>query len=254
MGTAPDEWSVTPRSMVGRQPAATHLHLESRPYEHRLGQHRARTRRSASTTEIVGFRWPRPSAGTRRGAAADRARPVVATAQGMSLFGEHAAGWLALGLLGALVDRTRRATGSPRPPGSPWRGASIAVKRAVRRPRPTDRVRCGRHPSQLGFPSAHATSTTAAAVLFGLLEHRLAPVLVPPMALSRWSWECTTRQTWPQAPSWGPGSPQCRSLSAAFSEGPRDDRHRRSRRTGRPGPDAARGRPRRPETIRRGSG
>ena len=30
--------------------------------------------------------------------------PVVATARGMSLFGEHAAGWLALGLLGALAD------------------------------------------------------------------------------------------------------------------------------------------------------
>src|SRR4051795_1337717 len=34
--------------------------------------------------------------------------PVVATARGMSHFGEHAGGWLALGLLGALVDRSRR--------------------------------------------------------------------------------------------------------------------------------------------------
>ena len=67
-------------------------------------------------------------------------------------------------------------------------GASIAVKRVVRRPRPTDprvQVLVGT-PSRLSFPSAHATSTTAAAVLFGgLLGRRLAPVLVPPMALSR---------------------------------------------------------------------
>lgn len=41
-------------------------------------------------------------------------------------------------------------------------------------------------PSRLSFPSAHATSTTAAAVLFGrLLDARLVPVLVPPMTLSR---------------------------------------------------------------------
>jgi membrane-associated phospholipid phosphatase len=41
-------------------------------------------------------------------------------------------------------------------------------------------------PSLLSFPSAHATSTTAAAVLFGALIHKpLVPLLVPPMALSR---------------------------------------------------------------------
>jgi len=34
--------------------------------------------------------------------------PVVATARGMSLFGEHAAGWLVLGLVGAFADRPRR--------------------------------------------------------------------------------------------------------------------------------------------------
>ena len=41
-------------------------------------------------------------------------------------------------------------------------------------------------PSRLSFPSAHATSTTAAAMLYGrLLGRRLTPALVPPMALSR---------------------------------------------------------------------
>jgi membrane-associated phospholipid phosphatase len=115
--------------------------------------------------------------------------PVVATARGMSLFGEHAVGWLALGLLGALTDRTRRRDWLTATAGiAAAHGASIAVKRVVRRPRPTHprvQVLVGT-PSRLSFPSAHATSTTAAALLFGgLLGRRLAPALVPPMALSR---------------------------------------------------------------------
>jgi len=115
--------------------------------------------------------------------------PVVATARGMSLFGEHALGWLALGALGAVVERRRRRDWLTAAAGvAAAHGASIALKRVVRRPRPADprvQVLVG-VPSRLSFPSAHATSTTAAAVLFGgLLGRRLAPVLVPPMALSR---------------------------------------------------------------------
>lgn len=115
--------------------------------------------------------------------------PVVRVARGMSHFGEHAAGWLALGAAGAALDRPRRrewltATAAV----AAAHGASIAVKRVVRRPRPDDarvQVRVGT-PSRLSFPSAHATSTTAAAVLFGgLLRRPLVAVLVPPMALSR---------------------------------------------------------------------
>ncbi len=68
-------------------------------------------------------------------------------------------------------------------------GTSIAVKRVVRRPRPHD-PRVAVHvgtPSRLSFPSSHATSTTAAAVLFGGLLGRPGAVLptVPAMALSR---------------------------------------------------------------------
>src|SRR5689334_12062028 len=107
----------------------------------------------------------------------------------MSLFGEHALGWLALGALGAAVDRPRRRDWLAAAAGvAAAHGASIAVKRVVRRPRPADprvQVLVG-VPSRLSFPSAHATSTTAAAVLYGrLLGRPLAPVLVPPMALSR---------------------------------------------------------------------
>ncbi|MGH3699356.1 MAG: phosphatase PAP2 family protein [Pseudonocardiaceae bacterium] len=114
---------------------------------------------------------------------------VISAARGLSHFGEHALGWLALGALGALVDRRRRRD---------WlvsaatvaaaHGASIAVKRVVRRHRPTDasvQVLAGT-PSRLSFPSSHAASTTAAAVLYGgLLRRRLTPVLVPPMLMSR---------------------------------------------------------------------
>ncbi|MFC5996203.1 phosphatase PAP2 family protein [Pseudonocardia hispaniensis] len=115
--------------------------------------------------------------------------PLVRVARGMSLFGEHAAGWLAVGLLGAVVDRPRRRDWLTAAAGvAVAHGASIAVKRVVRRTRPQDpsvRVLVGT-PSRLSFPSAHATSTTAAAMLYGrLLGRPLVAALVPSMALSR---------------------------------------------------------------------
>jgi membrane-associated phospholipid phosphatase len=115
--------------------------------------------------------------------------PVVRAARAMSLFGEHAGGWLAFGTLAAVADRRRRrdwlaATAAV----ALAHGASIGVKRVVRRPRPDHprvQVLAGT-PSRLSFPSAHATSTTTAAVLFGaLLRRPLAPAVVPPMLLSR---------------------------------------------------------------------
>lgn len=114
---------------------------------------------------------------------------AVATARGLSLFGEHAAGWLVLGGLGALTDRSRRRDWVVAAAGvAVAHGASIGVKRVVRRQRPMDEsvtVLVGT-PSRLSFPSSHASSTTAAAVLYGgLLRRRLAPVLVPPMLVSR---------------------------------------------------------------------
>jgi len=118
---------------------------------------------------------------------------VIRAARGMSLFGEHAGGWLALGALGAVLDRRRRrdwlrATASV----AFAHGASIAVKRVVCRPRPDDpsvEVLVGT-PSRLSFPSSHASSTAAAAVAFGGLLGRqglglLSTVLIPPMVLSR---------------------------------------------------------------------
>jgi decaprenylphosphoryl-5-phosphoribose phosphatase len=114
---------------------------------------------------------------------------VVKTAQAMSLFGEHAGGWLAIGAVGALVDRKRRGEWLTAAAGvAAAHGASIAIKRVVRRRRPSDpgvQVLVGT-PSKLSFPSSHATSTTAAAVLYGgLTGKKLTPALVPPMMVSR---------------------------------------------------------------------
>ncbi|MBB5154160.1 phosphatase PAP2 family protein [Saccharopolyspora phatthalungensis] len=118
------------------------------------------------------------------------AKPAaIKTARAMSLFGEHAGGWLAIGAVGALVDRNRRGEWLTAAAGvAAAHAASIAVKRVVRRRRPSDpevQVLVGT-PSKLSFPSSHATSTTAAAVLYGgLAGKKLTPALVPPMMVSR---------------------------------------------------------------------
>lgn len=118
--------------------------------------------------------------------------PVVEAARAMSFFGEHAAGWIALGALGAALDAPRRRQWATAVGGVvAAHGASIAVKRVVRRRRPHD-PRVAVHvgtPSRLSFPSSHASSTTAAALLYaGLVGGPTvagASALVPGMALSR---------------------------------------------------------------------
>ena len=118
------------------------------------------------------------------------ARPaVVRAARGLSHFGEHAGGWLAIGAVGALLDRRRRRDWLAAVAAvAAAHGASIAVKRVVRRRRPEHpdvAVHVGT-PSRLSFPSAHATSTTTAALVYGgLTGRRLGRVLVPPMLVSR---------------------------------------------------------------------
>ncbi|HUO40930.1 MAG TPA: phosphatase PAP2 family protein [Mycobacterium sp.] len=117
-------------------------------------------------------------------------RPGVLTAaRGLSYFGEHSLGWLVVAALGAVLAPARRREWLVAGAGAfAAHAAAVLVKRVVRRERPQDpavAVNVGT-PSRLSFPSAHATSTTAAAILMGRATGLpLAAVLVPPMALSR---------------------------------------------------------------------
>ena len=92
-------------------------------------------------------------------------------------------------MVGAAVDRDRRRDWLAGAAGVvAAHAASIAVKRVVRRQRPMDESVevLVKTPSRLSFPSSHATSTTAAAVVYsGLTGRNLVPALVPPMLVSR---------------------------------------------------------------------
>jgi membrane-associated phospholipid phosphatase len=124
-------------------------------------------------------------------ALADRSG-LLTTARAMSHFGEHSIGWVAVSLLGALLMPRRREDWLVAGAGAfAAHAAAVLVKRVVRRKRPHHpavAVNVGT-PSQLSFPSAHATSTTAAAILMGRAIGAtglpLPVLLVPPMALSR---------------------------------------------------------------------
>ena len=114
---------------------------------------------------------------------------VLATARGMSHFGEHSVGWLVVAMVGAFLEPARRREWLVAGAGTfVAHAAAVLIKRVVRRKRPNHpavAVNVGT-PSQLSFPSAHATSTTAAAVLMGRATGLPLPaLLVPPMALSR---------------------------------------------------------------------
>ncbi len=117
-------------------------------------------------------------------------RPGVLTvARGLSHFGEHSIGWVVVALLGALLVPARRREWLVAGAGAfAAHAAAVLVKRLVRRERPHHpavAVNVGT-PSRLSFPSAHATSTTAAAILMGRATGLPLPaVLIPPMALSR---------------------------------------------------------------------
>lgn len=122
---------------------------------------------------------------------------VIPAARGLSHFGEHSLGWFAIAGVGAALAYRR---GDDRGELT-WlevgagafgaHAASVIIKRVVRRRRPNHpaiRVGVGT-PSKLSFPSSHATSTTAAAILIGRAAGLKAGVLpaavVPPMLLSR---------------------------------------------------------------------
>lgn len=107
----------------------------------------------------------------------------------LSHVGEHALGWMAIAAAGMAVDPARRGRWAMVGIGSFGAHAtSVVVKRVVRRRRPDHpsvAVGVGT-PSKLSFPSSHATSTTAFALLAGAVTGvPVAPALVPVMLASR---------------------------------------------------------------------
>jgi undecaprenyl-diphosphatase len=102
------------------------------------------------------------------------ARPPASVVVGhLSNLGEHAGIWLVMGAAGGLFDRPPRRT-------LWWRGAAIvattygvntAIKRVVKRPRPNlaDLPPLVKTPSRLSFPSAHASTSFAAAGVYSRL-------------------------------------------------------------------------------------
>lgn len=107
----------------------------------------------------------------------------------LSHVGEHALGWMVIAAAGMVVDPARRGRWAMVGVGSFGAHAtSVVVKRVVRRRRPDHpsvAVGVGT-PSKLSFPSSHATSTTAFALLAGAVTGvPVAPALVPVMLASR---------------------------------------------------------------------
>jgi membrane-associated phospholipid phosphatase len=101
--------------------------------------------------------------------------PVIEPAMKLlATVGEWGAVWMAIGAAGAAADPARRSRWLLAAGVAPAAvGVNYAVKVAVGRERPliVGHPPLGRAPSKLSFPSAHATSSVAAATAFG----RVAP-------------------------------------------------------------------------------
>ncbi|HWH94552.1 MAG TPA: phosphatase PAP2 family protein [Baekduia sp.] len=117
--------------------------------------------------------------------------PVERAVASFSHLGEHGVLWLGIGALGAVVDRPRRGR---------WLRAlcgvggayvaNVAVKQVVRRRRPDfpDLPQLTATPTQLSFPSSHATSSFAGARAYAPLLGAAGAALYPlagAMAASR---------------------------------------------------------------------
>jgi membrane-associated phospholipid phosphatase len=108
------------------------------------------------------------------------AEPVETVIKALGLAGEYGAVWAGVGAIGASIDHRRRnqwlAAGTTGPLAV---GINYLVKLAVGRERPLieDHPALAKAPSKLSFPSAHATSSVAAATALGRVEPRARPYL-----------------------------------------------------------------------------
>jgi membrane-associated phospholipid phosphatase len=113
---------------------------------------------------------------------------AVPLARGLSHFGEHALGWIALGAAGWLTGRRRREWAAGIAGVVAAHASGVVVKRVVRRVRPAleDVPALVATPSRLSFPSAHSCSTAAAAVGFGpMVGHPVMAGVTGLMLVSR---------------------------------------------------------------------
>lgn len=93
----------------------------------------------------------------------------------LGLAGEYAAVWVAVGLAGAASDAARRRRwllGAAAGPGAVVVNYGVKVVIGRERPLIEDHPPLARAPSKLSFPSAHSTSSFAAATALGRVEPR----------------------------------------------------------------------------------
>jgi len=108
------------------------------------------------------------------------APPVEESAKALARSGEYGAIWFAIGLTAAAFDPPRRnhwlAAAALAPAAI---GVNFGVKLLARRQRPVLRglPPLGGAPSSLSFPSAHSTSSFAAAAAMARIAPRKAPLL-----------------------------------------------------------------------------
>jgi membrane-associated phospholipid phosphatase len=106
--------------------------------------------------------------------------PVETMMRAIGMCGEYGAVWAAAGAIGASIDHKRRRQWLMGGAAGPLAvGANYLVKLAVRRERPLigGHPALAKAPSKLSFPSAHATSSFAAATALGRVEPRARPAL-----------------------------------------------------------------------------
>jgi undecaprenyl-diphosphatase len=99
----------------------------------------------------------------------------------LGLTGEYGAVWVGIGAIGASIDERRRGQWLVAGVSGPAAVAvNFAVKVAVGRQRPLidEHPPLARAPTKLSFPSAHATSSVAAATALGRVEPRARPYLL----------------------------------------------------------------------------
>lgn len=106
--------------------------------------------------------------------------PVETVMRALGLSGELAAVWVGIGAVGASVDERRRGqwlTGAATGPIAI--AINLAVKVTVGRQRPLieEHPPLAKAPTKLSFPSAHSTSSVAAATAFARVEPRARPYL-----------------------------------------------------------------------------